>query len=253
MPASRRRLYTILPPSLLKPDISKYDAVIFDLFHTLVGLTNVVAPALRAWEYLGIAEQRWRNALFNNAENRLRGKVTDPNEVIRDIVCKIDPTITHEKTERASRLRLQQFESVLSRIDSQVLDVIRELKKQGKALGLISNADRIEVHSWSRSEISAYFDSAVFSCHTGYVKPEREIYTHSLSQLNLHSGQCLFIGDGGNNELEGAKNVGMDTAITLQFSDDPTAASVLRRRAQADFEIRHISDLLHDEEATTES
>lgn len=202
------------------------------------------ASDCNAWNYLGITERQWRLALFNNAENRLRGKVTDPKEVIRDIVHKIDPAITHEKTEHASQLRLQQFETALSDIEPNVLETVRELKRQGKALGLISNADQIEVYSWADTEISSYFDSAVFSCHTGYIKPEEEIYLCSLRQLHLHPSRCLFIGDGGNNELAGAKNVGMDTTITLQFLNDPTTVPIQRRRAQADFEIQHIAELL---------
>lgn len=228
----------------MKPDINKYDAVIFDLFHTLVSLGNIDTTDYKAWDYLGITEERWRQALFSDAENRLRGKLAKPNEVIRDIVCKIDPAISHEETEHASEMRLRQFEIALSNIEPNVLDTIRQLKIRGKALGLISNADHIEVYSWAQAEISTYFDSAVFSCHTGHVKPEKEIYLHSLGQLDMHPSRCLFIGDGGNDEFAGARNVGMDTTITLQFIDDPASTPAQRRRAQADYEIQHITELL---------
>ncbi len=226
----------------MKPDIKKYDAVVFDLFHTLVSLGNTAGQDCNAWDYLGISEERWRHALFSDAEGRLRGDVKHPNEVIRDIVCKIEPSVAQAKTERAAQLRLRQFETVLSTVDPDVMDTIRKLKQQGKALGLISNADSIEIDSWFRTEISTYFDSAVFSCHTGYVKPEKEIYLHSLEQLRVGPDQCLFIGDGGNDELSGAKMVGIDTAITLQFLDGVGVLS--QRRAQADFEIQHIAELL---------
>ena len=161
-----------------------------------------------------------------------------------DIVFKIDPTITLDKTERASQLRLEQFRVALSDIHPHVLKTIKELKWQGKSLGLISNADRIEVSSWAETEASTYFDSAVFSCNVGYIKPEKQIYLHSLTQLGLSPGQCLFVGDGGNDELVGAKKAGMDTAITLEFLDDPMSESAHRRREQADYEIHRIDELL---------
>lgn len=228
----------------MKPDIRKYDAVIFDLFHTLVSLKNIDTRHCEAWDFLGVTEAQWRHALFSDAEDRLRGRIKNPNDVIRDIVRKIDPTITREKTERASRLRLRQFEIALASIEPHIMETIVELKGQGKALGLISNADRIEAHGWSWTRISNHFDSAVFSCHTGYVKPEKEIYLYSLEQLNLKPHQCLFIGDGGNNELQGAKAVGMDTAITLQFLENSTTPPIRQRRKHADFEIQHVSELL---------
>ncbi|MDJ0957147.1 MAG: HAD family hydrolase [Arenicellales bacterium] len=228
----------------MKPDLTKYDAVIFDLFHTLISLTNIRASKFLVWDYLEIPEEQWRQATFSDAEDRLRGKISKPTEVIMDIVSKIDPTITPDKTERASQLRLEQFRTALSDIHPHVLSTIKELKQQGKALGLISNADQIEVSGWSQTEASAYFDSAVFSCNVGYIKPEKQIYLHSLTQLGLSPGQCLFVGDGGNDELVGAKNAGMDTAITLEFLDDPMSEPIQRRREQADYEIHRIDELL---------
>ena len=228
----------------MKPDLAKYDAVIFDLFHTLISKNNLGASEDRAWDYLDISEEQWRQAIFTDAEDRLRGKISKPSEVIMDIVSKIDPTITLDKTERASQLRLEQFRTALSDIHPHVLRTIKQLKKQGMVLGLISNADRIEVSSWSETEASTYFDSAIFSCNVGYIKPEKQIYLHSLTQLGLSPSQCLFVGDGGNDELVGAKNAGMDTAITLEFVNDPTSETIWRRREQADYEIHRVDDLL---------
>lgn len=161
-----------------------------------------------------------------------------------DIVSKIDPTITLDKTERVSELRLEQFRTAFADIHPHVLQTIKELREQGKVLGLISNADQIEVSSWSETEASTYFDSAVFSCNVGYIKPEKQIYLHSLAQLGLSPSQCLFVGDGGNDELVGAKNTGIDTAITLEFLDNPTSETTRRRRQQADYEIHSIDELL---------
>lgn len=228
----------------MKPDLKNYDAVIFDLFHTLISLNNIRASRHRAWDYLEISEQQWRQATFIDAEDRLRGRISKPSEVIRDIVLKIDPTITHDKTEHASQLRLEQFRVALSDIHPHILSTIKELKKKGKALGLISNADHIEVSSWSETEASTYFDSAIFSCNVGYIKPEKQIYQYSLAQLGLSPSRCLFVGDGGNDELAGAKNAGMDTTITLEFLDNPMSETVTYRRTQADYEIHRIDELL---------
>lgn len=227
----------------MKPDCTKYDAIIFDLFHTLIDLSHV-PPSVRAWEYLGITLPDWSRALFSDAERRLRGDISDHGEVVRDITCKLVPDIPNQRIEHAARLREQQFRAALSEVRPHVMSTVRELKLRGKLLGLISNADRIEASSWEQTDIAQYFDCAVFSCQVGYVKPEREIYSVTLERLGLLPGQCLFVGDGGNDELEGAKRTGMATAIALEFVPDQSAPKVRSRREQADFELQRIDELL---------
>jgi len=227
----------------LIPDISNYDAVIFDLFHTLIGLDDSTSTET-TWEYLQIPRSTWRRALFTGADDRLRGRISDPKEVIRDIVGKLDADFSSDKIEHAAELRIRQFENALSDVQPHILQAMGALKAHGKLLGVISNADKIEISSWPDTEISTCMDSAVFSCKVGYVKPEKEIYLASLHHLGLAPDRCLFVGDGGNSELAGARSVGIDTAITLEFIDDPTATHVKNRRAQATYEITSIKDLL---------
>lgn len=227
----------------MKPDLSKYDAVIFDLFHTLIGL-NRATSLETAWEHMRIPEHSWRRALFSGAEGRLRGKISDPKAVLRDIVFKLDADFTEEKIERAAELRLRQFKAALSDIHPHIMHAIGELSARGKRLGVVSNADCIEISSWPDTTISRYFDSAVFSCEVGYIKPEKEIYLITLRNLGLPPERCLFVGDGGDNELAGARNVGIDAAITMEFLTDRTSDRVKIRRAQANYEIAGVSDLV---------
>ena len=58
----------------------------------------------------------------------------------------------------------------------------------------------------------------------------------------------MFVGDGGDNELAGARDVGIDAAITLEFIGDRTSEHVINRRTQATYEIDSVSDLVtaHD-------
>jgi len=183
-------------------------------------------------------------AVFNDFEDRLRGRITDPTSVIRDIVCKLLPDVSREKTEHAARIRTGQFETALSNVRPHVLETVAAIRSGGKKLGLVSNADAIEIASWPRSQLAACFNSAVFSCAVGYIKPEREIYLSVLAELGVPAKRCLFVGDGGNDELAGARSAGMDAAITLEFIPEPDSEVIKRRRAQANFEISHISELL---------
>lgn len=159
-------------------------------------------------------------------------------------MCKLIPDVDMDRTMDASRIRVSQFETALSTVKPHVLETIATIRSQGKLLGLISNADAIEIASWPRSALAVFFDSAVFSCSLGFIKPEKEIYDSLLDQLAVPAHRCLFVGDGGNDELAGARNAGMDAAITLEFLGDPDSDNTRERRAQANFEIHSITELL---------
>ena len=49
----------------------------------------------------------------------------------------------------------------------------------------------------------------------GWMKPDARIYEAALSGLGLEASECLFVGDGQNDELAGAERVGM-TPVLLE-------------------------------------
>jgi len=52
-------------------------------------------------------------------------------------------------------------------------------------------------------------DQVVLSYETGMQKPDSRIYQTAVKLLGVVSDECVFVGDGGSSELEGAKAVGM--------------------------------------------
>ena len=62
-----------------------------------------------------------------------------------------------------------------------------------------------------RSPLAPLFDTAVFSCQLGWVKPEKEIYEVCMSKLQISPNECVFVGDGGMGELEGARQLGINS------------------------------------------
>lgn len=58
---------------------------------------------------------------------------------------------------------------------------------------------------WNKSPLSKLFDDTIFSYEVGYLKPQTEIYEIALKKMNVNSEGCIFIGDGGSDELRGAK------------------------------------------------
>lgn len=58
------------------------------------------------------------------------------------------------------------------------------------------------------------FDDTIFSYEVGYLKPQTEIYELALKRMNAKPEKSVFIGDGGSDEMKGAKQMGINTILT---------------------------------------
>jgi len=116
----------------------------------------------------------------------------------------------------------------------------------GKKIALVSNADFNEIVAWNRSPIAPLFDVTIFSCEVGFVKPEREIYELAMNRLSATVPDCVFIGDGACNELEGAKKLGMTTVMMKGIVQEIYPEEIPNRRKFADYEIDRIIQLVEN-------
>ena len=228
-------------------DLRKFQAVIFDLFHTLTSADVMRLPGKGTSEVLGVRREDWNEQLLVYSDERLRGKVTDPLQIIEKMARAIDPKIKEGTIKEAVTNRIERFRHALLNIEDTTLETLAKLKQRGKSLGLISNADVNEIQGWQDSPLSKYFDSVVFSCNVGYVKPEKDIYMECLEELRIRPEQALYVGDGGSDELKGAKEVGMTTVMTIHVIKHFWPERITRARQYADFEIDGVHELLSED------
>jgi putative hydrolase of the HAD superfamily len=71
---------------------------------------------------------------------------------------------------------------------------------------------------WQESPLAPLVDVAVFSCSERIKKPDPRIYEHACERLGVRPQDCLYVGDGGSDELRGATAVGM-RAIQIRPGD----------------------------------
>lgn len=225
-------------------NLEKYRAVIFDLFHTLTSADALRAPGRGTSEVLGVAREDWNKQLLVYSDDRLRGKITDPFVIIERMAHAIDPAIPDKTIKEAVKNRIERFRYALINIEDSTLDTLQELRETGKLIGLISNADVNEVIGWEDSPLKQYFNSAVFSCQVGYVKPDREIYERCLKELNVRPEECIYVGDGGSNELKGARDVGMKTVLNTHVIRQLWPERTAEARVHADYAIDEIKELI---------
>jgi len=87
--------------------------------------------------------------------------------------------------------------------------VVNALTAKGVKLAIASNASS---YSWDVINRHAFFEgfsAVVFSCDIGIMKPSPEIYLKTCDALEIPPQECLFWGDGGQEEIRGAREVGM--------------------------------------------
>ena len=189
-------------------------AVFFDLFFTLI--YPKYSEKNNEYDVLKITPEEWEqyaedDKLYNE---RALGKVKTEEEIIEKIAA-ITPFYISDiqKTEIIIN-RENRMKNALMNVDEEILHTLKELKKQGLKICLVSNADIIDCKFWSHSPLSQHFDDAVFSCNVEMLKPDTNIYKYAMDNLNVDPSESLFIGDGGSDELRGAKSAGMQTAFT---------------------------------------
>ena len=219
-------------------------AVVFDLFHTLTGPEADWSTLPWTSDVLGIDRGVWNELLVSRSRWRLAGEETDAYTIVRTLAREIDPTIPEERIQEATRVRIQRFKDSLARIPTENVETLRDLKAAGLRLGLISNADVMEAAPWPTCPLAGLFDVELFSCAVGLVKPEPAIYARCIRALGVSPMSCLFVGDGGSNELVGAKAAGMSTVFVSGVMATLWPERIAERRATSDHHVERIPELL---------
>lgn len=101
------------------------------------------------------------------------------------------------------------------------VETLGELRVRGFRLGLVSNCTEEVALVWDESPFAELFDAAVFSATAGCMKPDRRIYEQMLAALGVAAEEALFVGDGANDELEGARRVGMTAVLVRHVEEGP--------------------------------
>lgn len=233
-----------MPHAPLSAVVWSKRAIVFDLFHTLTAVDVTSPKEPTTAEVLGVPRHAWSDQLLIHSRERLIGAVRDPYVINRRMARAIDPTIPDEIIRAATLQRLARFAHTLTHIPAPVPSVLARLRQRGMLLGLLSNADAGEAAAWDRSPIAGLFHSVVFSCNAGYAKPDHEIFGISLRELGVAAEEAIFVGDGGSNELEAAREVGMTAVMAAGIARRIWPERIRGRVAQADYVIESLEGLL---------
>jgi putative hydrolase of the HAD superfamily len=185
-------------------------AVVFDLWQTLaVWPEEKSFQFRREWsESLGVSAERL-DELWNTADlYRLR----ETGPIAPAIAALYDTLGVDGDIDEIVARRLELTREGLVPVDGS-LETLRELRRRRVATGVVSNCTEEVAQVWAESPFAALVDVAVFSATAGCLKPDRRIYELALGELGVPASETLFVGDGANDELEGARRVGMTPVL----------------------------------------
>ncbi|MFL6013324.1 MAG: HAD family hydrolase, partial [Gaiellaceae bacterium] len=95
------------------------------------------------------------------------------------------------------------------------IETLDELQRRGFKRGVISVCSSDVEELWDETELAAHVDDVVLSCAVGLSKPDPRIYRLACKRLDVRPDECMFVGDGANDELAGARRVGMQAVCVL--------------------------------------
>lgn len=199
----------------------RYDAVIFDLFGTLIDIwpqSTYDRVSEQVCAALDVPADQFRRLWMECSPQRNRGEFGGTEEDIQHVCRMIGANPSHARIVAATELRLD-----LQRRNQQprpgAIATLRELKAKGYKVALVSDAYKDVPRVWGDSQFATLMDTAIFSCDMGVTKPDPKMYQTACERIAIAPERCVYVGDGGSSELTGAKAMGM-TPVLIRVDYD---------------------------------
>jgi putative hydrolase of the HAD superfamily len=228
-------------------------SVVFDLFHTLVD-PEAYRPegfvrAYKIAEVLGLDDadqfaQWWREM---EAQRHVNGSKKVAQYADEYLLEHTGRRSTPEELAQVNHIWGQMHDIALLEPRREVLSALRALHDMGLKLGLLSNIDEREAVNWTRSPLAPLFDVTCLSFDIGYSKPSKEAYSLVLSRLGTDASSSIYVGDGGHDELRGARKAGFGLVVFMKGFISRTGMRdpeiIKKREGDADAAIMDLNEL----------
>lgn len=190
-------------------------AVVFDFYGTLTPVSPDEAWASNAATLAAafrVSPAALVTALDETFGERMTGTFGTVRQTMRALADRLGVVLTDEQLDEASRIRRDRQEAMFT-LRPEALPVINQLHERGLKIGLLSDCTSELPDAWSRLPLSQVIDAAVFSCVEGTRKPDPRLFRAVAGRLSASPENCLYVGDGGGQELTGASAVGMRAVL----------------------------------------
>ena len=194
------------------------EAVIFDMFETLVTLfTGRTYFSEHIAADLNQPIEAFRKCWHETEKDRTLGKYSMEEGL--SITLKNLGAWSPENVQLVCRKRREALGDTFKAISPESLWLLQTLREKGLKTGLITNTFSDERDMILLSPLYPLFDATMISYEQGISKPDPEIYRRAMQALKVTPEECLYVGDGGSHELEGARSFGMQAIQCTWFRD----------------------------------
>ncbi|WP_412540442.1 HAD family hydrolase [Longispora sp. K20-0274] len=205
-------------------------AVLFDFFGTLTHAVARGAEHDRVAELLGVSPAALGDALSETFYSRATGAWGDLPATIRMLAGRLGVRPSEERVRDACTARMDVLRHD-ARLRADAVATLAALRSRDIRVGLVSDCTNELPLLWSTLAVAPYVQATVFSFETGYCKPDPAMYSTAYKALDVLPEECLYVGDGGSNELTGALRAGLRPIRLLA----PDAAEHLTYNAEPDW------------------
>lgn len=179
--------------------------IIFDFAGVIATKKCFPAIADKLSEKLGIDKDLILEQLYDNEEEYVLG-----NESLQDF---------WEKSIKKIDISYPDFETIFSswyELNNDVIDLIKELKKDYQMIILSDNFDVATPIMRKDENFNYLFEEMIFSNEVHLTKKYKEIFEYTLEKIDKKPSECLFIDDKKKNLLP-AKEIGINTILFTDF------------------------------------
>lgn len=157
---------------------SRIKGVLIDLWGTLVPVGSTASRALHLHAMartLGVDPKAFERDWAESLEERCIGALGSLEETIRRIALRQGPKPSEESVTRALDIRLASSRSFLEASEP-LLPALDALRGAGLHLAVVSDTTEETPRLWSTIPLGSRFQATVFSCETGFCKPDPRAY-----------------------------------------------------------------------------
>lgn len=184
--------------------------IMFDLYGTLIDI-NTDEEDITFWIKLN-KKYKYSNDFFNLKNDYLKECMIlekDKEEIeILDVFKKLFSNYDSKDV----ALYFRKISTKYIKLYKNVIKVLKELKKKGYKLYVLSNAQAsFTIPELKKLKIYKYFDDIAISSDYGVKKPNKEFYINSMNKFNIKSNNTIMIGNDYDCDIAPANKLGIKT------------------------------------------
>ncbi|WP_018254351.1 HAD family hydrolase [Salinispora mooreana] len=195
----------------------RFQAVLFDFFGTLTCAVQRGSAHRTTAELLGCPPEVLVNVLNRTYYQRATGALGTAEATLRWVCAQAG---VRPSTEALRSAVIARFRAIRAdtRLRTEAVPTLAALRQRGLRIGLVSDCTHELPALLPQLPIDPLLDVRVLSVQFGRCKPDPELYRAACRHLGLTPATCLYVGDGGSQELTGAERAGLH-AVRLAAPD----------------------------------